>query len=466
MASSVVLTFSVIAVGAWVSSRVSDGVLRATSGAAALYVTNFIEPHVQSVNEREILSTEEIARLDGVSELLHTRRHVVSIKIWRPDGVIVYSNRKRLIGKQFETTAIAASLRGQIRAGMAAFDDDDSEFERSLSVPLYEIFLPLYSNQTGEIIAVAEIYEDARALLQEQASAASGAWLVVISAGLATLLVLFTIVYRGSLTIEKQRNAIKQRFREALQLHRRNDVLKSQVEEALRTTAQIDDLIHTRLGIELHDGPAQLISFVLLRLDEVEEALKGGPAHTLTVVRELRSAVDEALKELRAIAAGLVLPNAGDTKNVVSAVQSVICAHERRTNCSVVLDATNVPKYVPPEVIRCVARVVQQALNNAYKHSGGTNQIVTLCSDGVTLRLSIRDDGRGIPQRTSASEPHIAGLGMVGMESRVRSVGGSFSINSEDGCGAEIICAIPVAPGSKAESVPEPDRMLLNIRKS
>ena len=321
IASSVVLTLSVVAVGGWVGARISDGVLRGTSGAAALYMTNFVEPHVQSMDGAGSPTPEDARRLDAVSELLKSRRHVASIKIWRPDGTIVYSTQRNLIGKQFPTTDILPSLQGKIRAGMADLDDDDSEFERSLSMPLYEIFLPLYKNETEKIIAVAEIYEDARALLKDQAYAVGGAWLVVGSAGLCTLLVLFAIVYRGSLTIGRHRATIKKKYREKLHLHRSNDLLKSEVERALRTSVQIEDLIHTRVGIELHDGPAQLMSFVLLRLDEVEEELRDRPTRTQALVRELRGAVGDALKELRAISAGLFLPDAGDAGNAVSVVK-------------------------------------------------------------------------------------------------------------------------------------------------
>ncbi|MCK1379616.1 sensor histidine kinase, partial [Bradyrhizobium sp. 24] len=234
-----------------------------------------MEPYVQSMDGGGTLSAEDLRGLDAVAELLESRRHVASVKIWARDGTIAYSTQKRLIGKRFPTTDIAPSLRGEIRAGMADLADDDSEFERSLSMPLYEIFLPLYKNETEKIIAVAEIYEDAGALLRDQASAVRGAWLVVGSAGLVTLLALFIVVHRASTTIKRQRSAIKQRFREKVLLHRKNDVLKSETEDALRTAARIDDLVHTRLGAELHDGPAQLISFALLRLEALEQELDG-----------------------------------------------------------------------------------------------------------------------------------------------------------------------------------------------
>jgi signal transduction histidine kinase len=444
IASSAVLTLSVIAVGAWVGDRIADGVLRGTSGAAALYMTNFVEPHVQSMDGNGSLAPQDAERLDAVSELLRSRRHVVSIKIWRPEGTIVYSAQRNLIGKQFPTADILPSLQGKIRAGMANFADDDSDFERSLAMPLYEIFLPLYKSETDKIIAVAEIYEDARALLRDQAYAVGGAWLVVGSAGFCTLLVLFAIVHRGSLTIRRQQAAIKRRFREKLSLHRKNDELQAKVREALWKSAQVDDLVQMRIGADLHDGPAQLMAHVLLRLDEVEGHLRDNPSPVRALVQELRGDAKEALMELRAISAGLFLPDIGDTGDVEHVVQSIVCAHEGRTNCNVAYCTENVPKRLSRDIVRCVARVVQEALNNAYRHSSAMEQSICLSVDDNVLHLSIGDPGLGMPAGKPANRGHLAGLGIPGMASRVAALGGTFAIRSVPGSGTEVLCSIPL----------------------
>lgn len=442
MTSSVVLTLSVIAVGGWIGARIAENVLHTTSGAAALYMTNFVEPYVQSMAGGDLPSQDDVRRLDVASELLKSRRHVVSVKIWRPDGTIVYSTQKNLIGRRFPTNDILPSLQGNIRAGMADLSDDDSEFERSLSMPLYEVFIPLYRNETESIIAVAEIYEDAGRLIHDQANAVIGAWAVVGLAGAATLLVLFAIVYRGSMTIDKQRAAIKLRFRETIQLHRRNDILKSETEAALRTVAHIDDLIHARLGAELHDGPVQLVSFVLLRLEGLKHDAEILPLH-----QQLRSSLQSALNELRAIAAGLLLPDPGEASNLSEVIRGIIQTHESRTGCDVEYEEDCAPNKLPGELVRCAARVTQEALTNAYKHSGSRRQAVILSlSDGV-LRLLVRDNGCGIDGARPPA-PN-SGLGMQGMASRIRAVGGSFSVLSEKRLGTEIVCEIPVTAGTE-----------------
>lgn len=440
MLSTLVLSLSVLAVGGWVGTRIADGVLRGTSGAAALYVSNFLEPYVQSMDDGGVPSAEDARSLDAVGELLKSRRHVASIKIWRPDGTIVYSTQKGLIGRRFPTTDIAPSLRGEIHAGMADLTDDDSEFERALSMPLYEIFIPLYKNQTEKIIAVAEIYEDARSLLRDQASAERSAWLVVGFVGLGTLLTLFVVVHQGSVTIKMQRSAIKQRFRDKMLLHRHNDTLKLETENALRTAARIDDLVHTRLGAELHDGPAQLMSFVLLRLEALEHDLNDRPASTGALLAELRSALQDALKELRAIAADLLLPEIGEVGDPSQALRKIIRGHESRTGCIVDFEAVNVPEKLPRDIVRCVVRVVQESLNNSYKHSGSNRQVVRLAYANEMLSLSVRDTGCGFSNAAPATSQ--SGLGMPGMVSRVRALGGEFSVITNPEKGTEILCVL------------------------
>jgi signal transduction histidine kinase len=440
MLSTLVLCLSVIAVGGWVGSRIADGVLRGTSGAAALYMSNFVEPHVQSMDDGGLPTPEDTRSLDAVAELLKSRRHVASIKIWRPDGTIVYSTQKGLVGRRFPTIDIAASLRGEIRAGMADLKDDDSEFERALSMPLYEIFIPLYKNQTEKIIAVAEIYEDARSLLRDQASAERGAWLVVGFVGLGTLLTLFVVVHQGSVTIKMQRSAIKQRFRDKMLLHRQNDVLKLETENALRTAARIDDLVHTRLGAELHDGPAQLMSFVLLRLEALEAGLNDRPASSRALLAELRGALQDALKELRVIAADLLLPDIGEVGDLSQLLRKIIRSHESRTGCIVDFEAVDIPEKLPRDIVRCIVRVTQESLNNSYKHSESNRQTVRLVYASELLRLSVRDNGRGFSDAAPATSQ--SGLGMPGMVSRVRALGGEFSVITSPATGTEILCEL------------------------
>ena len=115
LATSMVVGLAMIAVGAWTSARIEDGVLRSNAGAAALYMSSFIEPYVQSIDDNGVLSSDDFINLAKISSEITARRHLASIKIWRPDGTILFSTRKDIIGKKFSNVAIQPSLNGEIR---------------------------------------------------------------------------------------------------------------------------------------------------------------------------------------------------------------------------------------------------------------------------------------------------------------------------------------------------------------
>ncbi|MBB5895198.1 sensor histidine kinase [Kutzneria kofuensis] len=99
------------------------------------------------------------------------------------------------------------------------------------------------------------------------------------------------------------------------------------------------------------------------------------------------------------------------------------------------------PASVPQEVGRSVLRLVQESLTNVYKHANSpTDVAVELTSTPATLRLTVRDDGRGgrvVPVGGSG------GYGLVGMRERVELLGGLFSAGEVDG-GWQVLAELPL----------------------
>jgi len=156
---------------------------------------------------------------------------------------------------------------------------------------------------------------------------------------------LFAIVYRGNVRIEQQRALLKSRIREQARLRSENSQLEKRIREALTESARTDDLNQRRLGAELHDGPAQLIALILLRLEEIESRA----GETSAVVDALREVASEALKELRAISSDLFFPGADDALGMTDVLRKVIENHERRTNSVVRWRVSNLPGTFRPK---------------------------------------------------------------------------------------------------------------------
>ncbi len=151
-----------------------------------------------NLSSRGLTTVKELpdATIQTIDHLLSSTSlstHVVSVKIWLPDGTIVYSTDKSTVRKTFPTEEISLALTGKIYTQLDNDFEGDNEdaFERSLNIPLYEIFAPLREAGTGKIVAVGEFYETAEALQREINNLRKKVWAIVGAATTAMLLLLF-----------------------------------------------------------------------------------------------------------------------------------------------------------------------------------------------------------------------------------------------------------------------------------
>ncbi|WP_158555204.1 sensor histidine kinase [Fulvimarina endophytica] len=447
---SIVATISfalvMITLGWWVSKRISDGILQRSAEAGALFMQSVLEPHIQSLVEGRPLSSADIAQLRAISDTHALRKHVMSIKIWEPNGRIAFSSQPDLIGQSFPTDEIQPALNGEIKGYLNQLEDDENAFERTLSVPLYEIYAPLYRSGSNEIIAVGEFYENAERLNNELLDAVRDNWLVVGSAGLALLMVLFAIVYRGSVTIERQKRDLEARHAREIGLHKTNAKLRGEMQIALQKTARIDHMLQRRLGAELHDGPAQLMAFVLLRLDDIDEAIRADRSEEhfgRETLSEVRAAVQDSLADLRAIAAGLFMPFLKEGSDITEVVRAIALAHDRRTGGTTVLSFENVEGITAPDLVQAIARIVQEAMTNAEKHAGDPSPRVVIRQIDGEIEVTIQDRGPGLENSERSDADRNGKLGLDGIRYRAGSLGGSAQFESGPGGGTLIRCRIP-----------------------
>jgi signal transduction histidine kinase len=103
-----------------------------------------------------------------------------------------------------------------------------------------------------------------------------------------------------------------------------------------------------------------------------------------------------------------------------------------------------VADHLPDEYRTCIYRVVQEALHNATRHSKATHVRVTVTTEESRVSVRIQDDGIGF------HTPQEKGMGILGMEERVRHLGGSFHVDSKAGQGAAISIQLPLAAAPQA----------------
>lgn len=441
LTGGVVMLLGMAVIGSWVASRIEEGVTRNTANATALYVESVIAPLSQELTRSEGLSPTATRALDEVLSNTTLGRRVVSFKLWRKGGRIVYASNPDLAGQVFQQADhLRAAWSGHVVANFDALSDDkdpSEASERATGIPLLEIYSPIREVWSGDVIGVAEFYEEARDLKSSIFAARLESWLVVGAVTATTAAALFGIVQGGSRTIEGQRVALEARVGELATLAAQNEALRRRVQRASSRASELNEQYLRRISAELHDGPAQLLGFAALRVESIEDEADRG--RRAAEVERIRGSLSDALRDLRSICRGLALPEI-DGMSLAALLDHAVTAHRQRTQASVELDlAGDLAAEALPRPLRiCVYRFVQEGLNNAYRHAGDVSTRVGAEVREGTLFLAVEDAGPGF----TAADPHPEGLGLSGLRDRVESLGGEFSIEGRAGAGARIAMTI------------------------
>ncbi len=430
LAAALILGVSMTFVGSLVSQQIRLAAAQSAGEGAAIYMEAFLDEYVQELASARNLKPESTQAIDALMQQTSLNSHIVSVKIWLPDGSNVYSS-KRPVFYYHPAGPIAAAMQGEVVTRLSPLDHDEHAYERSFNQPLYETYVPLREFGSGRIIAIGEFYE----MEHEIASIHLQVWAIIAAATLAMLLLLFLIVRRGDRIIDRQQAILRQQMCEREALHQQNTALQQRVNTASHEFATINELTHRRLGADLHDGPAQLLTLILLRLDELAAL---STSTTREPLETIRNAAQESLREIRGISRGLALPEINEL-NLDELLKLVVQRHEQRSETKVQLDLGELPEALNLSYKICVYRLVQEALNNAFHHAGGQGQRVSAkCRQGV-LEVQVADTGAGIDKGLQAATgSHRSRLGLVGMRYRVESLGGTFELESAPGQGTRV----------------------------
>jgi signal transduction histidine kinase len=214
---------------------------------------------------------------------------------------------------------------------------------------------------------------------------------------------------------------------------------------------ELNELFLRRISAELHDGPAQDLGLLLLQSDSsdsrrvaADHGLGSGESsrgRTQAAPTQVRSSLQRALQDIRAIANGLRLPELREL-SLADTIRRVASIHERRTGSEVSLVLGDLPDDSPLPLKITAYRLAQEALSNAFRHAGGQGQSVRVYAADSLLCLEISDSGPGFdPVAMSGLEGH---LGLQSMRERVEILGGQFAVQSTLGEGTLVRAVIPL----------------------
>lgn len=436
LVGSIVTLPGMIAVGSMVSDGIQSSVVRNAALSSAVYMESFVAPMSQELADSRTLSPGSIARLRALLAEPPLSERILSTKIWRKGGLIAFSSDADLIGKVLKPgEELRQAWAGQLSASFDDLADDENLRERATGVPLLEVYNPIHSIITGEVIAVAEFYLDGSELKSDLRAAHARAWAAVAGVMALTFAALFGIVRAGSRTIDAQNRELNGRIAELAQMSGQNKALRERVQAASRGVSETNERYMRRISAELHDGPAQALALTSLRLDALLR--RAGVAADEPEARAMRASLDEAMGDVRDLCRGLTLP-ALEGRSLSATLELAVSAHERRTGASVERRCsgdTRLNRNAPHPILICVYRFTQEALMNSWRHAPGAPVMAGcgLTPDG-RLQVTVEDRGPGFDPAALNGQ----GLGLSGLRERVESIGGEVELSAAPGRGTRL----------------------------
>jgi signal transduction histidine kinase len=447
LTSLVILLAGMLGIGAWVAKQIETGVIHRTGATTALYVDSFVAPNLQELGESDELLPYHVEKLSGLLQSTAMGQQIVAFKVWDTRGRLLYSTDRSTIGLTYPMhEGMLRARLGEVVSEVSPLEEEENASLGAVYERLLETYSPVWLSGTNQIIAVAEFYQSTDDLDQEIGILVRRSWFVV-GLGISFMyLLLAGFVRTTSDTIMRQKSELGLKVMQLTELLEQNEELHRRVRRAAASVALLNESYLRRIGSELHDGPAQDLGLSLLKLDALAGQIeKGNPGPVnegaLDQLSRIQVSLENALKEMRAIAAGLSLPQLTEL-SLPETVIRVVRAHERRTGTQVSLDLGTIPEQIPLPLKITVFRLIQEALNNAFRHAGGAEQWVRVASEGNQLVVEVTDRGPGfLVAEASGWDGH---LGISGMRERVESLGGQFTIESEIGQGTRILAHLPL----------------------
>jgi PAS domain S-box-containing protein len=240
-------------------------------------------------------------------------------------------------------------------------------------------------------------------------------------------------------------NALERRVRERTsELHEANRELSAEIAERTRLEREIiriSEREQRRIGQDLHDGLCQELAAIAFMTRALANRMGASGAGETERLNHLAELLNGSISRCRDIARGLH-PVEMDADGLMVALSDLATRTAQTIPCSF---HCNEPILMPEsDVALNLYRIAQEAVTNALKYSGAGAIAIRLDRNGAALRLSISDDGRGIPSPAGRSRhKQGGGMGLHIMRYRARTMGATIRIRNRRPRGAEVLCLLP-----------------------
>ena len=337
---------------------------------------------------------------------------IVHVKLWGPDGTILYSDEPKAIGKKYASGAqeLAELGKDETSAEISDLTAPENTYEEG-SGPLLEVYTPIETPGGDKLLF--ETYQRYSSIDEQRQQLLRSFLPVLVIALIALALLLIPL---GWILARRLQRSARER------------------EEALQRSLDVSDRERRRIAGDLHDGPVQELAGLSMRLSASAEGT-ADPAQQ-QVLRESATAVRGSVRTLRSAIVGVYPPNL-EASGLGPALED-LTSRLRHEGLAVSLDVSD-PAGYGSVVDQLLYRVCQEALRNVEKHAGASQVFVSVGRDDGSAVLTVTDDGRGIPAE-EAGEGH---MGLQIVDDLVRDAGGTLAVAPGPSGGTVVRVEVP-----------------------
>lgn len=397
-----------IGLGLFIINRYRALQLHSLGEIGAVYVDKLLAPYALVQRNDDPISEAVRAAIAEVIQNDSGTATDVALRIWSPNADLLFSSIQGDTPDMHDPGDLQIALAGETITRLEISGPEAGE--NPLPYPYFEIYVPIHDPQSGQFVAVGEIYQPANPILKDRAFVERTVWLVTAMATLG-MLGLLALSVRQSEQLEA-RLVVKRR------LMAQNEQLRREAVQARLDAAQSNEQVLNHVGAELHDGPVQLLGLMSLMSEpDVRAGLPDGTSFA--------ALARDALSQLRILSSGLILPEVENlaTSNIIDLA---VTRHRSLSGQEIELDIGSLPDRLDAPRAVCLFRVIQEGLSNALYHGEGDTPHLTVHMHRNILLVTVRNRLANTTGRPRSRTWH--GLGLQGMRRRLDAFGGSCQL--------------------------------------
>ena len=193
------------------------------------------------------------------------------------------------------------------------------------------------------------------------------------------------------------------------------------------------------IGRELHDDISQRLALLAVELDRFNQHISSTPELS-DQIGHAQERISEIAKDVQGLSHRLHSSKL-EYLGLATAANSFCKELSEQNKVEVQFKHAGIPRNLPKEVSLCLFRVLQEALQNAVKHSGVRSFAVDLQGTADVIDLTVADLGSGFSEHEAFTRN---GLGLISMRERLQLVRGELSVKSRPGAGTTIHARVPL----------------------